>query len=132
VIRGFLNAYKNPAVAGEYVIKVHAASPQCLRLAVTTQIEDLEMDVVAPDPGVRFRDDDGNGFLRPLVKINGTQPGWYTVILHHYAGAAVDSFFAINYGLYDLNNANCANPTPPLSPSAGVSPSRKAGLKLNP
>jgi hypothetical protein len=115
-LNGTVNIYRGSA-AGEHVLKFFAGSNECLRLHVVSQDVDLEMNVVAPNPSTRFRDDDGGEGLEPLVVVNGTQQGWYTVILHQFSGAAANSNFTIRVGRYVVNNnPNCSFPTPPTSP----------------
>jgi hypothetical protein len=120
-LNGSVNVYRASA-SGEHVLKFFAGSNECLRLHVISQDADLEMNVIAPNPSTRFRDDDGGEGLEPLVVVNGTQRGWYTVVLHHFAGSAVNSNFTIRVGRYVLNNnPNCSLPT---APSSAVSSSK--------
>ena len=95
-----------------WVGQVFASSGQCLRLDVTQQgSNDLEIVAVSPG-GVTFRNDDrAVGDRRPLVKINGTTAGWYSVQVSTFNGSAVDADFTLAFGRYNLNNPNCANPT---------------------
>ncbi len=115
-----------PPSAGRWVAEVFAGAGECLRLAVTSQFADLEIVVVAPN-GSAFRDDDGGGALRPLVKIRGTpNNGWYTVSIGHFNGGAVTGNFTLAYGRYNSANANCNTPTVPRAALAEVAEAAKA------
>jgi hypothetical protein len=104
--------------ADQWTINVFAAPNECLLVAVTAEFADLEMVVRAPN-GQVFRNDDS--FLAactrcPIVKINNTpNNGWYAVSISSFTGAAVEGNFTFRYGRYNLNNPNCAGPTPPFS-----------------
>jgi hypothetical protein len=91
---------------------------------VLTQASDLEITTASPG-GAVFRNDDSFVApcpLCPLVKINGTQNGWYTVSISSFSGAAIQANFTLGYGQYNVNNPNCAAPTVPvLSPAAAAS-----------
>jgi hypothetical protein len=101
----------NPA---PWVAELYAGAGECVRLFVTTTAFDAKLTVVAPN-GAVYRDDDGGGSLRPLVKI-GSAPvqGWYTVQVAHYAGVPQNANFTLLYGRYVAGNVNCANPTSPF------------------
>jgi hypothetical protein len=102
------------AGAGPWSAQVYSGPNSCLRLAVTIQNTDLRMTVTAPN-GATWRDDDGGGANRPLIKINGTPVnGYYTVTVNHWLGAAVDSAFTINMQRLGLNNGACLPGTPAL------------------
>jgi hypothetical protein len=98
------------STAGPWTIEVFAGANECLRLAVVSQSVDTEIVAVQPN-GVAFRDDDSLGSSRPLVKIRGTQQGWYTVQVSHFAGAAVESDFVFTFARYNALNPNCNSPT---------------------
>ncbi len=120
---GTLNSYSvAPTLkAGEYAIKLWSAGNSCLRFDVVNGFgADLELNIISPNPAVTFINDDRTsevgacGSNCPLVKVNNTVRGYYTLVLHHWAGAAINSDFSLAYGQYNISNAvNCANPTPP-------------------
>jgi len=94
----------------------------CLRIAVLAQATDLEATVVAPN-GTVFRDDDGGGANRPLVKINNTpNNGWYTVSINHWAGAAVSANFTLSLERVPVNSASCLPGTPPSASLQATAP----------
>jgi hypothetical protein len=106
----------NPA---PWVAELYAGRGECVRLFVTTTAFDAKLTVVAPN-GTVYRDDDGGGSLRPLVKIaSAPVQGWYTVQVAHYAGLPQNANFTLLYGRYTAGNANCANPTPPFARTRG-------------
>jgi hypothetical protein len=59
-----------------FVVELFSAGNECLRVAVTAQGTDLEATLVSPD-GLTWRDDDGGGSLRPLIKAITTIRGWH-------------------------------------------------------
>ncbi len=96
-----------------WTAEVYSGPNACLRIAVLSQATDLEAVVVAPN-GTVYRDDDGGGSLRPLVKINGTpNNGWYTVSINHFAGSAVSANFTLSLQRLALNSASCLPATVP-------------------
>jgi hypothetical protein len=125
VIGGTVNGFG--PTAGPWTASIFAGTNECLRLQGLTQTSDLEITAVSPG-GVVFRNDDGfvaPCALCPLVKINGTQNGWYTVSVSHFAGSPVQENFTLGFGRYNVNNPNCAAPTIPVAaPAAAAS---KAG-----
>lgn len=110
----------SPGNATRWVAEVYSTAGQCLRVFVSSQYADLETVVVAPN-GTVFRNDDGGGALRPLVKVNSApNTGWYTVSIGRFAGQVDTGNLTVLYGRYLLNNINCSVPTPPiLSSNAG-------------
>ena len=103
------------ANARPWVGQLYAGEGECLRLAVTTNAFDAKLTVFAPT-GAVYRDDDGNGDLRPLVKIaSAPASGWYTVQLAQFNGAPVNQPFHMLYGRYIGGNINCENGTVPLT-----------------
>jgi hypothetical protein len=111
--------------AGKWIAEVFASSGECLRVFVPSQFTDLETVVVAPN-GSAFRNDDGGGLNRPLVKISPTpNNGWYTVSISHFAGNPVTGNFSVAYGRYPAGNPNCASATPPVSTGSG--PAKASG-----
>jgi hypothetical protein len=123
------------STADRWVGQVFAGANECLRLHVTRQGTDLETLVVHPN-GTVSRNDDGGVTacpLCPLVKIQPTVRGWYTVSIGSFSGAAVVADFTLRYGRYNNGNPNCASPTTPLvaeraaKPSAAASPAPKNG-----
>jgi len=105
----------NPA---PWVVEVYAGAGECMRLFVTTTAFDAKITAIAPN-GTVYRDDDGGGSLRPLVKIDRTMQGWYTVQVAHYAGFPQNANFTLLYGRYATGNVNCANPTSPFGRTRG-------------
>lgn len=93
-----------------FTIQVYSSGNECVRLAVTQQPSDLEIVLIAPD-GTRWRDDDGGGSNRPLVKANTTVNGWYTVHISQFAGGTGAGNFTLRYGRYNSGNPNCATPS---------------------
>jgi hypothetical protein len=109
VLGAVVNAYTG--LAKPWTAEVRASAGRCLRLEVSQQVDDLEIVAVAPDGSV-YRNDDSIG-LRPLVKINSTLNGFYTVQIAQYAGTVSENAFTLTYGIYSLNNPNCSSPTTP-------------------
>ena len=109
VIGGVVNAFANSPKP--WTAEIRATSGRCLRLDVTTQQADLEIVAVAPNGNV-YRNDDTNG-LMPVVKINNTATGFYTVQIAQYAGSVTEGTFQLAFGVYNLNNPNCAPATSP-------------------
>jgi len=108
-----------------WTAELYAAPGECVRFFVTSTAFDSELTVIAPN-GTVYRNDDGGGSLRPLVKIpSAPSQGWYTVQVAHFAGAAINSNFTLLYGRYSAGNVNCANGTPPLSVSSFATESFK-------
>jgi hypothetical protein len=97
-----------------WTIEIFAAPGQCLRMVVIDQPPDAIMQIVAVRPdGTVYRDDGGGDGIRPIVKINDTQSGWYAVSVT--PGQPVENAFTFAFGRYNLNNPNCDSPTPPLT-----------------
>lgn len=95
-----------------WVATVYAGGGECLRLFVTSTTFDAKISVISPS-GTVYRDDDSGGLLRPLARINNTQPGWYTVQIAHYRGLPQNANFTLLYGRYPAFNVNCEIPTVP-------------------
>ncbi|MFZ2310994.1 MAG: hypothetical protein WAV82_00070 [Methylobacter sp.] len=101
--------------ANVWTIDAFAGANECVRFFVSTQFTDTKLVVVAPN-GAIYRNNNGGGSLRPLVKIaNSPNNGWYTVHLASASGAPVEGNFTLLYGRYTSGNVNCAAPTAPLS-----------------
>lgn len=97
-----------------WTAELYAGAGQCLRLFVTSTTFDSELTVVAPN-GTVYRDDDGGGLLRPLVKVaSAPVRGWYTVQVAAYSGAPMNANFTLLYGTYTAGNPNCTNGTTPV------------------
>jgi hypothetical protein len=101
-----------------WTLQIFAQAQQCMRLEVTAESVDLLTVAVAPN-GTIFRNDD-SGLATcpncPLVQIGNTpNVGWYTVQVMQFAGGGAFSNFTLRYGVYPLNNPNCAAPTTPQS-----------------
>jgi hypothetical protein len=98
-----------------WTAELYAGQGECLRLFVTSTAFDGKLTVTAPN-GQVFRDDDGGGFLRPLVKIaSAPNRGWYTVQMAEWTGAPTNANFTLLYGRYTAGNPNCAGGTVPVS-----------------
>ena len=105
----------NSGSAMPWTEQIFARAGECLRVFVPTTTFDSELTVIAPN-GTVWRNDDGGGSLRPLVKINGApNTGWYTVQVAHYAGSGIINDFGLYYGRYLRNNINCSGATSPMS-----------------
>jgi len=118
-----------------FVVELFSAGHECLRIAVTAQGTDLEATLVAPD-GLTWRDDDGNGSLRPLIKAITTTRGWHILRLSHFAGQAVNADFTVNVARLASGDASCRGATQPsivfsaaqaLKPAASASKNLKGG-----
>lgn len=97
-----------------FILQVFSTGRECVRLAVTSQGTDLETVLVSPS-GAIWKDDDGGGALRPLIKANTDVRGWYTVQIARFNGTPANADFTLNYGRYPLGNVNCSAPTTPLT-----------------
>ena len=95
-----------------WTAKIYAGTGECLRLSVTSTVFDAKISVISPS-GTIYRDDDSGGLLRPLVRINNTQAGWYAVQVAHYRGVPQNANFTLLYGRYPAFNTNCEVPTSP-------------------
>lgn len=121
LVGGVVNAYlRTPK---PWTAEIRATSGRCLRLDVTSQTDDLEIVAVAPN-GAVYRNDDSNG-LRPLVKINPTATGFYTVQIANWSGSVSESSFSLAFGVYNLNNPNCSASTQPEMMTAAAKKSRQ-------
>lgn len=97
-----------------FTAQVYSPGGECVRLEVTDQgAQDLEIVLVSPT-GLVWRDDDGAGNNRPLVKANTDADGWYTVHVSQFAGDCCATIFQLRYGRYNSGNPNCGSPTPAL------------------
>lgn len=107
--------FANGGSAMPWTDQIFARAGECLRVFVPTTTFDSELVVIAPS-GTVWRNDDGGGSLRPLVKINGApNTGWYTVRVAHFAGSGIVNDFGLYYGRYNYNNANCSGATVPMA-----------------
>jgi len=95
-----------------WTAKVYAGTGECLRLFVISTAFDAKISVISPS-GTIYRDDDSGGSLRPLVRINNTGAGWYTVQIAHYLGQPQNANFTLLYSRYPAFNVNCETPTSP-------------------
>jgi hypothetical protein len=96
-----------------WVIQVYAGAGECLRLFVDSAAFDAKLTVVAPD-GIVYRDDNGGGRQRPLVKVASATQGWYTVQVAHFSGLPQNANFELLYGRFVAGNVNCSQPTAPI------------------
>lgn len=97
-----------------FVVELFSSGNECLRVAVTAQGTDLEATLVAPD-GRTWRDDDGNGSLRPLVKAITTKRGWHILRLSRFDGGAVNADFTVTVHRLASTHAACNPPTSPVT-----------------
>jgi len=102
-----------------WTAKVYAGAGECLRLFVTSTAFDAKIGVISPS-GTVYRDDDSGGSLRPLVRLNNTGAGWYTVQVAHYRGLPQNANFTLLYGRYPAFNTNCEVPTAPGRAPVGM------------
>jgi hypothetical protein len=120
-ISGTFGALGAAQSALPWTVEIFALPQVCLRVEVTAQTQDLELVVVAPN-GTVFRNDDGGVAPCPncpLVQVGNTpSQGWYTVQVAQFAGGAGFSNFTLLYGVYPLDNPNCATPTTPQASRA--------------
>ena len=100
------------------VMQLWSAGNECLRVTVSTQGGDMEGVLVAPN-GTAWRDDDGNGSLRPRLAVVTPVAGWYTLQMSRYDGTATPTDFTFKYGRYASSNVNCSSPTATLGPASG-------------
>jgi hypothetical protein len=97
-----------------FTVELFSAGNECLRIAVNNQETDLEATLVAPD-GRTWRDDDGNGSLRPLVKAITTTRGWHILRISNFSGASVNADFTFQVWRLPSTSSLCAGATTPLS-----------------
>ncbi|MGQ0622791.1 MAG: hypothetical protein ACT4QA_23285 [Panacagrimonas sp.] len=95
-----------------WVTPIFAGANECVRIQFTNQANDLEAVLVATD-GRAWRDDDGGGSLLPLLKVQTTTAGWYTLAVANFAGAAGNGDFTFSYGRFNSSSANCSGATAP-------------------
>jgi hypothetical protein len=107
--------------ADPFVVQIFSSGGECVRVEGLSQGTDLEAVLVSPN-GQVWRDDDGAGSLRPLIKAitpSGIR-GWYTLQVSHFAGghaAANYSDFSLAYGRFASTSASCSGATVPFSAS---------------
>lgn len=113
-----------------FLIEVFSAGNECLRFAVSTQGSDLEARLTAPN-GAHWRDDDGGGSLRPLIKAITPQRGWYVLSVSTFNGAPIGTvdFTATMHRLPTTHPA-CSGATSPTITFAPLS--RKAAATMAP
>ena len=84
VLNGVLNR-NNFNQAEPFSIPLYSNGNECMRIDVTRQMQDLEAVLVSPS-GTVWRDDDGSGNQRTLIKANTDVAGWYTLQISYYNG----------------------------------------------
>lgn len=104
-----------------FTLQVYGSRNQCMRLHVIEQFDDMEIVLVSPS-GKVWRDDDGGGSNRPLVKAITDVDGWYTLQINRYDGEGANSAsgFRLAYGIYNSDNPNCQNPTQSAAGTRGA------------
>ena len=112
-------------------VELFSAGNECLRIAVTAQGADLEATLVSPD-GLTWRDDDGNGSLRPLIKAITTVRGWHILRLSHFAGEAVNADFTVNIARLASGDASCGGATQPAITFSAVQQTKPSAAPQNP
>ncbi len=118
--RGAVNSAFN--AAQPWVRKYYSPAGQCLTLAVAQlpagSSVDLEMTVVAPNPRIRYVNDDGNFnvcFNCPKVNIDPTPvAGYYTVQVSQFLGQATNTDFILSFSRAPAGDAACNPATPPV------------------
>jgi len=115
-----------------FVVELFSAGSECLRIAVTAQATDLEATLVSPD-GLTWRDDDGGGSLRPLIKAITGVRGWYILRLSNFAGQAVNADFTATVARLSSGDASCSGATQPAIAFSAVQELKpSAAAPLNP
>jgi hypothetical protein len=94
--------------AAPFTVQIFSSGNECVRVHGLAQATDLEAVLIAPN-GQVWRDDDGGGSLRPLIRANTPSGvrGWYTLQISGYSGTQARSDFQLAYGRYNLGNPNC-------------------------
>ncbi|MGQ0484927.1 MAG: hypothetical protein ACT4SY_06205 [Hyphomicrobiales bacterium] len=120
VDRGAVNSFTTPTsqvLSAPWVRKYFANSGQCLTFEILQPVPnaDLELVVIAPNPSIRYRDDNsGTCSLCPEIQINATSLGYYTVIANHSTGAPTTADFLIVVQRQAAGLTYCPTPTPPF------------------
>jgi len=117
--RGAVSAF-SAATPQAWVRKYFSPANQCLHLQVRqlSTAADLEMLVVAPNPQIVYRNDDGGSTascsLCPRVDVSPTPlAGYYTVIILPHSSPGTNTEFVLEM-TRDSNQANCIS-TPPVA-----------------
>jgi hypothetical protein len=112
--------YLAPTISGVFkpnpaVYQVYASGNECLRIEGTAQSTDVEIELISPR-GTVWRDDDGAGDTRPLLKARTTDNGWYTLHVARYDGGTPEGTFTLSIGRYNnpTTNVNCSAPSSPV------------------
>lgn len=103
-----------------WVRKYYSSAGNCLHLEIrqVSPAADLEMIVIPPDVGERYRDDNSSAVCAncPRVNIASTPAaGYYTVIVTHATGALTNADFVIEALRAPAGAAACSPATPPLA-----------------
>lgn len=99
-----------------FTTQIYARAGACIRLDVTAQDQgaDLEMVLVSPD-GTAWRNDNDLLDPTPLIKVKDAPVmGWYSLQVSDTRGLGAQANFQLRYGLYNIGNPNCINPTLPI------------------
>ena len=102
-----------------WVAQVFTTGAECLRIAVTSQGQDLEATLISPS-GTIWQDDDSGGLNRPLIKAVTNVRGWYPLTLSHWSGASVNADFTMTVQRAAATSSLCAPATTPRAAVAAV------------
>lgn len=102
-----------------WVAQVFTTGAECLRIAVTSQGQDLEATLISPS-GTIWQDDDSGGLNRPLIKAVTNVRGWYPLTLSHWSGASVNADFTMTVQRAAATSSLCAPATTPRAAIAAA------------
>ncbi len=106
-----------------FVAQVFTAGNECMRIAVTSQGQDLEATLISPS-GTIWQDDDSGGLNRPLIKAVTNVRGWYPLTLSHWSGASVNADFTMTVQRAATTSSLCAPATTPRAAVAAAAASK--------
>ncbi len=102
-----------------FVAQVFTTGAECLRIAVTSQGQDLKATLISPS-GTIWQDDDSGGLNRPLIKAVTNVRGWYPLTLSHWSGASVNADFTMTVQRAAATSSLCAPATAPRAAIAAA------------